>query len=673
MFSSLKTKIIFFIALVMVATAVGVMYFTHRDVGQAMSQAEEASAENVLRLAELNIQGGYQNLLADRIDAMAQRKSGLKTQAGVAVSVFEQFATLAQKRLVSKKYAQQTGLSWLRSVASMEKEVLFVFDSEGTVIAHPDPALQSKSIGSLRDMKGRSISRAMSAASLTAGGDFAVFDWKKPEEEVGSRKLGYFVPVQVWKWTVAAVVDIGDIEAEAQKKLQQIIKVLRESFAKIQIAKTGSVFMFNGKRDMLIPPHVLQELDYPSITNTRTGNLVLDDLMLAAKSSDNALSFLVSKEGRRLDMEAYIRHFKALDWYITVAVPVQEIQLPAKTLVTRQSLIISLIFLGSLIVAYLLVTRISHPLNLLASYARELPMTDFTAEEEESSPIDDLSAKYRDEVGRLAESFVFMRAELRKNVKELMETTAAKERIESELQIAHDIQMGILPKEFPPFPDRHEFEIYATLEPAKEVGGDLYDFFFVDDDHLCFAVGDVSGKGVPAALFMAVSKTLVKMEASKGLPAAEVLSRVNRQLAQDNPSLMFVTLFLGILNVRTGEIEYSSGGHDPPYVLSASGEIQPLELTDGVMLGVTEDFSYQSKKNLLRKGETIFLYTDGVTEAKNSDDQLFSDARLQQMLTRLQEKGTTDIIQSIRTEIEIFSEGTPQYDDITMLALKFNG
>lgn len=673
MFSSLKTKLIFFIALVMVATAVGVLYFTHRDVGHAMSQAEEASAKNVLRLVELNIQGGYQNLLADRIDAMAQRKSGLKTQAGVAASVLEQFAALAGKRLVSKKYAQETGLNWLRSVSSTEKEVLLVFNKDGVVIAHPDPAVESASIGSLRDMKGRPIAKAMSANTLTSNGDFAVFDWKKPGKKIGSRKLAFFTPFQPWQWTVAAVVDISDIEAEAQKKLQGIIKVLRQTFTKVQIAKTGSVFMFNGERDMLIPPHGQDQLDYGSITNTSTGNLLLDDLMLAAKSDDNALSFVVSEGGDSLAMEAYVRHFKALDWYVAVAVPVREIQLPAKALVTRQSFIISLIFLGSLMAAYLLVTRVSHPLNLLASYARELPTTDFTAEVEETSPIDAMSARYKDEVGRLAESFVFMTDELRKNVKELMETTAAKERIESELQIAHDIQMGILPKEFPPFPDRHEFEIYATLEPAKEVGGDLYDFFFVDDDHLCFAVGDVSGKGVPAALFMAVSKTLVKMEASKGLPAAEVLSRVNRQLAQDNPSLMFVTLFLGILNVRTGEVEYSSGGHDPPYVLSASGEIQPLELTDGVMLGVTEDFNYQSKKNLLQKGETIFLYTDGVTEAKNPDDQLFSDARLQQMLTRLQEKGTMDIIQSIRSEIEIFSEGTPQYDDITMLALKFNG
>ncbi len=673
MFSSLKTKIIFFIALILAATAAGVMYFTHRDVGNAMSQAEEGSARNVLRLVELNIQGGYKKLLTDRIYSMVHRKGGLKSQAGVALSVSEQFATLARKRLVSKKYAQQNWLDWLRSLPSVAEEVLFVFDSKGVIIAHPDQALQSTSIATIRDMKGRSIAETMTASALASGGDSALFQWGKPGEEAGRKKLGYFVPVQEWNWTVAAVVDISDIEAEAQRKIEEIIKVLEETFAKIQIAQSGSVFMFNGKREVLIPPHTQKELDYGSTKNASTGNLLLDDLMVAAKSENNSISFVVSLGDGNQVMEAYVRHFKALDWYITVAVPVQEIQLPAKSLVTRQIFIISLIFLGSLIVAYLLMTRISHPLNLLASYARELPTKDFTSEEEESSPIDNLSAKYKDEVGRLAESFVFMTDELRKNVKELMETTAAKERIESELQIAHDIQMGILPKDFPPFPHRQEFEIYATLEPAKEVGGDLYDFFFVDDDHLCFAVGDVSGKGVPAALFMAVSKTLLKMEATRKLTCDQILTRVNRDLSLDNPSLMFVTLFLGILNVRTGELEYSIGGHDPAYIIRNSGDIQTLELTEGVMLGVTEYFRYESKKVLLQKGETIFLYTDGVTEAIDPEEQLFSDERLQQSLARLKEKNTTDIVQSIRSEIEIFSEGTPQYDDITMLALKFHG
>ncbi|UCG11662.1 MAG: SpoIIE family protein phosphatase [Deltaproteobacteria bacterium] len=673
MFSSLKTKIIFFIALILVATAAGVMYFTHRDVGNAMSRAEEASAKNVLRLVELNILGGYKKLLTDRVESMAHRKRGLKSQAGVALSVSEQFATLARKRLVSKKFAQQSWLDWLRSLSSVEEQLLFVFDNKGVIIAHPDPSLQSVSIATIHDMKGRSIAKSMTASVLAPDGDFALFDWDKPEEEAGRKKLGYFVPVQEWKWTIAAVVDISDIEAEAQRKIEEIIKVLEETFAKIQVAESGSVFMFNGEREMLIPPRAQEELDYRSTNNASTGNLLLDDLMVAAESGDNSMSFVVSVGGSNRVMEAYVRHFKALDWYIAVAVPVEEIQLPAKTLVTRQIFIMSLIFLGSLIVAYLLVTRISHPLNLLASYARELPTSDFTSEEEESSPIDNLSAKYKDEVGRLAESFLFMRAELRKNVRKLMETTAAKERIESELQIAHDIQMGIIPKLFPPFPQRDEFELYAILKPAKEVGGDFYDFFFIDNHHLCFVVGDVSGKGVPASLFMAVSKTLIKMEATRAIPPEELMNRVNRNLSMDNPSLMFVTLFFGMLNVHTGELEYCLGGHDPPYIIRSSGDIERLPLTGGVVLGVDEDFHYESRKTVIHKGETIFLYTDGVTEAMNPEDQLFTDQRLEKALARWKEKDAMTIINSVRQTVRNFSEGTPQSDDITMLALKFYG
>ena len=658
--------------MVMVATAAAIMYFTHRDVGDALSRAEEASAKNVLRLVELNIRGGYQKLLSEKVDTMLQRKRGLKSRAGVAASVLDQYAMLSNDALISKKKAQEMALNWLRSV-TQEEELLFVFDQKGRIMAHPDPDIESMSLGLLRDLKGRRISQVMSAEVLSPEGDSAVFDWKKPGEEARSRKLGYFIPVQGWKWTVAAVVDISDLEAEAERKLQEIIKVLTETFAKIRIAKSGSVFIFNGKREIVIPPLEHHNLNYQAFMNSRTGNLLLDDLKLAARSDDNALSFLFPEGGRSQIMEAYVDHVKALDWYITVAVPVREIEQPAKVLVTRQIIIISMIFLGSLLVAYLLVRRVSRPLNMLASYARELPRSDFTAEEEERGPIDALSAKFKDEVGRLSESFVFMRAELKKNVKKLMETTAAKERIESELQIAHDIQMGILPKIFPPFPDRHEFAIYAILEPAKEVGGDLYDFFFVDDDHLCFVVGDVSGKGVPAALFMAVSKTLIKMEATKGLCPHDVLTRVNQHLSIDNPSTMFVTLFLGILDVHTGELEYCNGGHDSPYVIHVNGDIGSLALTDGLMLGVKEDFTYQSGKIDLKKGEIIFLFTDGVTEAMNPNDQLFSNERLEQSLAGLKDKDLTDIIHEIRSEIETFARGTPQSDDITMLALKFYG
>jgi serine phosphatase RsbU (regulator of sigma subunit)/integral membrane sensor domain MASE1 len=284
-----------------------------------------------------------------------------------------------------------------------------------------------------------------------------------------------------------------------------------------------------------------------------------------------------------------------------------------------------------------------------------------------------LPAEGNSELAQLSRTFNQMAIDLKKYTHELAETTAAKERIESELKIAYDIQMGILPKIFPPFPDRTEFDIYATLEPAREVGGDFYDFFFMDDTHLCFAMGDASGKGVPAALFMAVTKTLIKSTATEGLTPEKVLSRVNRDLSQDNPSLMFVTLFLGILNIQTGEVQFSNGGHNPPYLLRADGDTKPLEFTNGMALGVVEDFSYESKKILLQGGDTVFLYTDGVTEAMNSDADFFTDERLEQTLEQLKGKDTTNMIHHIRSKVDSFSEGTPQSDDITMLALRFNG
>ena len=278
-----------------------------------------------------------------------------------------------------------------------------------------------------------------------------------------------------------------------------------------------------------------------------------------------------------------------------------------------------------------------------------------------------------DEVGKLARSFETMMASLKRYIEDLTKTTAAKERIESELKVAHDIQMGILSKTFPPFPDRSEVDIYATIEPAKEVGGDLYDFFFMDHDHLCFTIGDVSGKGVPAALFMAVTKTLIKSKATQGLTPDTVLTRVNEDLSLDNPFSMFVTLFLGILDVRTGEMQYCNGGHNPPYLLRAEGGADPLESTNGIALGAWDEAVYQSKTMILEKGDAVFLYTDGVTEAMNNSDDLFTDKRLAAELNQLTNKDTKQIVLRIQEKVRSFAEGAPQADDITIMALRYYG
>jgi sigma-B regulation protein RsbU (phosphoserine phosphatase) len=283
------------------------------------------------------------------------------------------------------------------------------------------------------------------------------------------------------------------------------------------------------------------------------------------------------------------------------------------------------------------------------------------------------SVKSGDEVGKLSEAFQYMEKSLKEYIRELTETTASKERIESELKIAHDIQMSILPKIFPPFPDRKEFNIYALIEPAREVGGDFYDFFFIDHDHFCFVIGDVSGKGIPASLFMAVTKTLVKATAEKETTPGEILTRVNSELSQGNESCMFVTIFCGVLNIKTGEVSYANGGHNLPLVLRRDRETGFLDGKGGLVVGAMEDSRYETESFVLQPGESLFLYTDGVTEAMNGREELFSDERLKGEIILLRGKTVYETIQAVIKGIVSFCGGVPQSDDITMMMIQFNG
>ena len=431
MFTSLKGKIIFFITLIMGITVLFIVYFTQRDVGKAMLESEQAAAQNVLKLVELNIQGGYNKLLADKFDMIIGLNQRLKSVSALCVSVLEEYNNLAKAGKISEEQARRLSLDWLRSV-NVQKGLVFVFDQNARIVAHPDNELVGMSIAAITDMKGRQISKVMNVGALKSKGESAVFFWQDNLEERSSKKLGYFVPFPDWDWTICAIIDFEAIEAESQKKLKNIVKVLKKTFDKIRIGKTGYAFLFQGNGEMLIPPLRKKDIDFNIIKNERTGNPLLQDLKTAYKEEKRVIRFIETTPRGGQEIEAHVAYFKAFDWYITIAVPVLEIQEPAKALVTRQSLIITVIFLGSLILAYIFVTRTSRPLKMLASYAKDLPSIDFTAEEDERSPIDELPKKFHDEVGRLAESFVYMRAELRTKVRELIERTAAQERLERE-------------------------------------------------------------------------------------------------------------------------------------------------------------------------------------------------------------------------------------------------
>ena len=244
--------------------------------------------------------------------------------------------------------------------------------------------------------------------------------------------------------------------------------------------------------------------------------------------------------------------------------------------------------------------------------------------------------------------------------------------IQHDLTISRDIQQAILPKKFPPFPDEPNFDIYASMVAANEVGGDFYDFFLIDKHRLGFVIGDVSGKGISAAIFMAVSRTLIRATGLKGDSVSECMHYVNNLLCTESVSSMFVTVFYGILNTQTGEVEYVNAGHNTPYILS-SNEINKIEMTNGLPLGVLEDFSFKSKKIQLKKGDQLLLYTDGVVEAINLEETAYGEEKFENFLNQSLNLPVEAIIKNSFTELNDFAGGAPQSDDITLLGITFKG
>ncbi len=245
--------------------------------------------------------------------------------------------------------------------------------------------------------------------------------------------------------------------------------------------------------------------------------------------------------------------------------------------------------------------------------------------------------------------------------------------IKHELGIATEIQTSILPKVFPPFPDRKEFDIYAKMIPAREVGGDLYDFFQIDKARVGVIIGDVSGKGIPAAMFMAVSKTLLKATALKGIPPDSCLESVNTILVDESLPSMFVTVFYGIFDTRNGSFEYCSGGHNPPYIISKDGQVRQLDNCGGLFLGSLKNLEYESSVVMLQPGETLFLVTDGITEAMNTGDDMFGEERTEAALQTHAGEPLNELVDHVIEEVQAFAGAQEQSDDMTCLALRFFG
>lgn len=317
-----------------------------------------------------------------------------------------------------------------------------------------------------------------------------------------------------------------------------------------------------------------------------------------------------------------------------------------------------------LLFVYYLYRTIIRPIDVIAEEAEEFGVS--------GGQLSDRLREVRtgDELQGLAESVLRMEQGILDHVKHITAVTAEKERISTELNVAAEIQANMLPGNFPAFPERKEFDLYASMTPAKEVGGDFYDFFLAGHDHLVMVVGDVSGKGVPAALYMVISKTLIKNGMNDSLSPGEILEKVNGQLCENNDFDMFVTVWLGIMEISTGRVVAANAGHEFPAVSKGDGTFALLSDPHGFVLGGMEDSKYSEYEFELGEGEALFVYTDGVPEATNEKEELFGTDRMLGILNQNPRADPEQKIGQIKTAIDEFVGEAPQFDDITMLFIK---
>ena len=331
-------------------------------------------------------------------------------------------------------------------------------------------------------------------------------------------------------------------------------------------------------------------------------------------------------------------------------------------LVMALSLVISAIFIRST------KKTVSDPIKQLSAAADQLVRDEQAGHESETAIFRDISIKSRDEIGVLYRSLRQMEIDINEYIHDLMYVTAEKERIGTELNVATNIQANMLPRIFPPFPDRNEFDLYASMTPAKEIGGDFYDFFLVDDDHLALVMADVSGKGVPAALFMVIAKTLIKNRAQMGGGPSEILAYVNDQLCEGNEAELFVTVWLAIVELSTGKGVAANAGHEHPVLRRGSGDYQLVEYRHSPAVAAMEGMRFREHEFELYPGDALFVYTDGVAEATDPDNQLFGTDRTLAALNALPAGASAGGL----LEQNLHGDA-PQVDDITMLGMEYYG
>jgi sigma-B regulation protein RsbU (phosphoserine phosphatase) len=503
----------------------------------------------------------------------------------------------------------------------------------------------------LRDFKGESLGESL--AKLPATGRYGIY--RLPG--IGPT-LVYLFPAH--GSVVACSISVRALEAEAETASGTLLRSLEERFASLAMHRDGFIGLFDNTGAALIRKGVFGDAE----------RAALEPLFAAARDADGVRETILRIQqqdgGAEKDYLAVTSFSRPFQWILVMAAPMDEINARSRVLLVRlvaQSLGIGL---AVLLISLLLLRRVTSPLRVLLRKIKTLPETDFSSRDADITLAEDLPLVRRDEVGDLARSFSAMGARLHGNIRALVASNAARERMQGELNAAREIQQGILP---PPdlAPNVFGMSSSAMLEPAREVGGDLYYFFTLPDGRYAFVIGDVSGKGVPAALFMSVAVTMARYALAGEDDPGAAMTKINAMLEAHNPQSMFVTLFLALYDPASGRMEYANGGHNPPWLVLGR-DIVPLEGVSGPVVGFMPGLEYRNFSCVLRPGELCLLYTDGVTEAADEAGNFYGEERLRRCLLACGAAPPRDLLVAIFEDVKRFRGEAPPSDDITMLA-----
>lgn len=443
------------------------------------------------------------------------------------------------------------------------------------------------------------------------------------------------------------------------------LKWLQEVVSEIRIFKTGYAFLIS--REGVIITHPEEELVLRESIFSLADSLKDEELRRIGENMVAGGEDFVSVEAGFFRERSWI-YYNSLDnnnWSIAFVFPESELYADLREL-NRRLIVMAiggLLVLLALIV--LIARRVTQPVRKLVAAAREIGHGKLDLE---ITPL-----RSRDEVGQLQDSFIRMQMELRTFITDLKKATAEREKVESELKIAREIQMGLVPLGGQ-VSTSHDPEVFGLLEPARTVGGDLFDYFFPDPEHMFFVIGDVSGKGIPAAMFMAVTVTAMRTAARlEGNRLGAVMAPVSEHLFTHNPGSFFVTLFAGVMEVKTGKVQFMNFGHNPPYVLKKSGQAVRIEPISGLPLGIRKTAVMEPFELQLQPGDTLVLYTDGITEAGDMEGRFFAESKLASALSASAGKDPRSLLEDLIRDVHAFARGHEQDDDMAALAIAFHG